>query len=104
MVTVHTYGLMAVSTKENGRIINCMVMVYILGQMVENMKGGGKIPICMDLVNIHGKMEDTMKGIIIMIKNTDKELIDGLMVKFILEVGSKGSNTVKVNIHTLQVK
>lgn len=41
------------------------------------MKEAGKIPICMEKENIHGKMVDIMKEIITMIKNTDKEHIDG---------------------------
>ena len=104
------FGLMVLVMKVNGDTIKQMVMVlsgmcmetdmmaigsmikhrvkgYILTPMEQNTKANGLMIFNMDMALKTGLKEVLTKAIIIKVKNTEKEVINGQMVVVIMEIG-----------------
>ena len=72
--------------------------------MEEYMMESGKMECFTAEENTHGQMDESMKANSKEIKNMDKVCISGLMVKSMMEVGSKVNNMVKLILPTQRAK
>ena len=87
MEKVNSYGLINASMKESSKIIISMVAAYTNGTMTESLKETGKITRWKAKESLHGLMVVNTLVIILMIKNMELVLSNGLMVEHTMATG-----------------
>ena len=84
---VNSYGLINASMKASSKIITSMVVAYTNGTMTEFLKETGKITRWKAKESLHGPMVVNTLVIILMIKNMELVLSNGLMVGLTMATG-----------------
>lgn len=83
----NSYGLINASMKESSKIITLMVVEYTNGTTKESLKETGKITKWKAKVSLLGLMVENTLVIILMIKNMELVLSNGLMVEHTMATG-----------------